>query len=156
MPAYPCVKCGYSVDTSGDGVCKNCRETRPFKCSKCDRTMDLFNVHAPEKLTFRKPIFCRQCGPSTESVDCRQCGLSLTRSNSQEVQIGGQPAYYHPECYEKQAGTYRTVRPLAIGAGVLVCGYVGYMLSHLWIVALGAALLGIVVGAAVARPFAPR
>ena len=156
MPAYPCIKCGTPVDTAGDGVCKKCHEAKPFKCTKCERSMDVFSIYAPEKLTFHKPIFCRNCGPTTEMVDCRQCGISLTRSNAVEVQIKEQAAFYHPTCYEKQTRIHNTVRPIAMVAGFLICMYFGYMLSHMWPVALAAGLPGIGIGVLVAQPFAPR
>lgn len=156
MPAYPCLKCGAPVDTSGDGVCKKCHEHKPFKCTKCERAMDLFSVYAPEKLTFRKPIYCEKCGPTTELVDCRQCAISLTRSNAVEVRIRGQEAFYHPECHARQTRVFRTVRAMAMAAGVLICGYFGYMLGHNWWLALLLSLPGIPLGLLLARPFAPN
>lgn len=154
VPAYPCVQCGNPVDTSGDGRCKKCQEQRPFKCSKCDRQMGLLSLHAPEKLTFRKPLYCQDCGPAAESVDCRQCGVSLTRSNGVEVTLNGVRVVYHPECYARQKKIHGTVKPIALVAGFLICGYFGYGLTDGWMTAAAGGGVGILAGLAVSKLFA--
>lgn len=156
MPAYPCIKCGSPVDTGGEGRCKKCQEQRPFKCTKCERQMGVLSVYAPEKLTFRKPIYCQECGPSADMVECRQCGVSLTRGNGVEVTVRGVPAVYHPECYAKQTRIHKIVLPIAIVAMVVIGGYGGYMMTHGWVTALIGAGLGVFVGLGIAKPFAPH
>lgn len=157
MPAYPCCKCQAPVDTGSlDARCKKCGEQRPFKCTKCEKQMSQMGVFQPEKLSFRKPLYCLECGPATETVECRQCGTSMTRSNAREVTLRGQVVYYHPECYEKQAKVFRVVQPVALVAGVVIFGYLGFYVGHSWITALPGAGLGFLVGMALARPFAAK
>lgn len=156
MPAYPCFKCQTPVDTSGDGRCKKCSEARPFQCSRCNRQMDLLSVYQPEKLSFRKPLFCLTCGPSAESVECRSCGDPLTRINGHEVaRADGTTTVYHPECYQKQARMYATVRPAALLSLLLIGAYLGYMTTLNWMGAFIGALLGVPVGDRLSRPFSP-
>lgn len=157
MPAYPCVKCQTPVDTGSiDSRCKKCGEQRPFKCTKCEKQMSQMGVYQPEKLTFRKPLYCLECGPSAESVDCRQCGSSMTRSNAKEVNLRGQTVFYHPECYEKQAKMFRIVQPVAFVAGFVICGYLGFTVLKHWVGFVVGGGLGLVVGMGLARPFAPK
>lgn len=157
MPAYPCCKCQAPVDTSSiDSRCKKCGEQRPFKCTKCEKQMSQMAVYQPEKLTFRKPLYCLECGPSAESVECHACGTSLTRSNGLEVNLRGQQVVYHPECYEKQVRVHRIVQPALIAAGFVICGYLGYYVGHSWITFLPGAGMGALLGMGLARPFAPK
>ncbi len=166
MPSYPCEACGAPVEITGheyDLRCKKCGDQRPFKCSKCQRRIGIDSVYHPERLTFRKPLFCQECGAEVDFVECRQCKTSLMRSNGVEITVGGESRIYHRECY--QSAQSMKIRVFAIAAVALffIVGYLGYMMGYLtglpgvpWVVAFMGSMLGIYFGYKIGALFGPK
>lgn len=103
MPSYPCEACGAPVEIpthDPDMRCKKCGDKQPFKCSKCQKRLSYDSIYHPERLTFRKPIFCKECGAEADYVTCNQCNLTLVRANSIEKKVKNETHFYHKECYE--------------------------------------------------------
>ncbi len=156
MPAYPCEDCGTMVDTNGDGRCKKCNSKKPYKCSKCGKRIGILEVFHPEKLTFRKPMFCEECGPEVETVECSQCGVKLIRSTGIEKVVNGERKVYHKDCYSNQIRSFKRALPIATIAGLILFGYLGYMLFHSWFGAVPLGILGIFPGYKFACKFKPK
>ena len=160
MPSYPCENCGAPVEITGneyDLRCKKCGERRPFKCSKCQRRIGIDQVHHPEKLTFRKPIFCEECGNETDFVKCNQCSRTLMRSNGIERKVKGEMHIYHRECYEHAIKTQNKVFPIAPISLFLICGYLAYVyLYKAWLCACLVGIVGIYIARKLADLFAPK
>ncbi|MBQ7567928.1 hypothetical protein IJT17_03905 [bacterium] len=159
MPSFPCEACGAPVEITGhdyDVKCKKCGDKRPFKCSKCQRRIGLDMIYHPERLTFKKPIFCQECGSETDFVQCSQCTQSLMRANSVEKIVNGDTHFYHKECYISAIKLQKRVLPVAAIALAFIVGYLFYMLCTHWSLFVIGGIIGIFAGKKVSDLFAPK
>lgn len=104
MPSYPCNKCKKPVDLHDDKACPSCKNSTPFSCSKCGKSISGVHVFNAKKVTIKKPLFCEACGYESEVVECKVCKKGLLRSQG----IEPNPAkdhVYHEECLAKQEKT---------------------------------------------------
>ena len=160
MASYPCESCGAMVEITGkeyDLRCKKCGEKRPFKCSKCQKQIGIDSVYHPERLaSYRKPIFCNECGSDADFVTCSQCTQTLMRANSIEKTVNGKPHYYHKQCYEEAV----KLKKRTFYACLLLCPILAYVF-HGWILDsvvmyIVGALIGLIAAFKISNLFAPK
>lgn len=145
MPVYPCVKCNSPVDPGADRACKNCRESKPLNCSRCDKQIPTEEVFEREKLKTKKPIFCLECGEREEVVKCGLCNLSLQRHQAKQVSNYPAAKNYHPHCLrerQKQLDRLGKISPVMLLAGLVVGGLIGWVKMGLVGAGAGGALIG--------------
>ena len=145
MPVYPCVKCNSPVDPGSDRACKNCRESKPLNCSRCNKQIPTEEVFEREKLKTKKPIFCLECGEREEVVKCGLCNLSLQRHQAKQVSNYPAAKNYHPHCLrerQKQMERLGKVSPIMLLAGFVVGGLIGWVKMGTVGAGSGAAIIG--------------
>ena len=145
MPVYPCVKCNSPVDPGADRACKNCRESKPLNCSRCNKQIPTEEVFEREKLKTKKPIFCLECGEREEVVKCGLCNLSLQRHQAKQVSNYPAAKNYHPHCLrerQKQLDRLSKVSPVMLLAGFVVGGLIGWVKMGMVGAGTGAAAIG--------------
>lgn len=160
MPAYPCESCGAAIEIGGkeyDVRCTKCGERKPFKCSKCQKRLSVDLIFCPEKLTFRKPIFCEECGKLSEFVKCSQCKCTLMRANGVDRLVKGEVHSYHTECYDRAVSLQRKIFPFVSISLAIVCSYLlyNYAYSSLWVI-LGGIAIGAGLGYKISQLFGPK
>ncbi|MDO5295074.1 MAG: hypothetical protein Q4F00_00315 [bacterium] len=159
MASYPCENCGTMVEITGseyDLRCKKCGEKKPFKCSKCQKQIGVDDIYHPERLTFRKPIFCNDCGASADFVTCNQCTQTLMRANCVEKNIDGKPHYYHKNCYDDAIKMQNRIKYLAPIPLALIGAYVLHLAVSSPLMYLLGAIIGLVIAFKIAGLFAPK
>jgi hypothetical protein len=160
MPAVACAGCANLVDTQ-DFLCKKCGDKKPFQCSKCNKRLSSVEIFEPEKLTFRKTVFCRACGPAVAVVTCHHCSTGLVRNSGRE-RIGskGDALIYHEACwktYELQVRTSRIVLLLVSPILAILFAWGAWSKSEGSVLTtLALAVVGLAAGVAVSRVFSPR
>lgn len=120
MPAYPCSQCKTPVDVR-DFTCKNCHSKTPFKCTRCDTSMNAMDIFEAEKVTFQKPIFCNKCGPEVRPATCPHCKLDVYRGSG----VDDDGVLYHQDCYKTVSLQKKVTYPLRVVL-MLFLGYACY------------------------------
>lgn len=119
MPVYACHRCDQLVDTHSDPYCRNCAEKKPFKCSRCEKSMNQTDIFQLERLKTKKPLFCLDCGEQGEVVECGICKKTLVRSQGKQVSHIPGAKVYHSDCYNKQLSTISTLQKLTPVFGII-------------------------------------
>lgn len=146
MPVYPCHRCDQLVDTHSDPYCRNCAEKKPFKCSRCEKSMNQTDIFQLERLKTKKPLFCLECGEQGEVVECGICRRTLVRSQGTQVSHLPGAKVYHNDCYNKQLGTISTLHKLTPVFGIIGAASGWFLTSTLHNTAfqvVGAVALGV-------------
>ena len=161
MASYPCESCGAMVEITGneyDLRCKKCGEKKPFKCSKCQKQIGLDAVYHPERLaSYRKPIFCSECGADADFVTCNQCTQTLMRASCIEKVINGKSHFYHKQCYEDAVKLQkRTLYACLVGLSVIFAYVFHGWIWDSWVMYIVGALVGVICAFKISNLFAPK
>lgn len=146
MPVYPCLKCNSPVDPAADRSCRNCKDTKPLQCSRCQKRIPTEEVFQRELLKTKKPIFCLECGVREEVIKCGLCNLSLQRHQGKQVSDFPGAKVYHAHCLNerrKQVDRLSKFQPLMALVGILLGALGGWVQGGAIFAAGGAIVLGL-------------